>query len=109
MGGRTHQGVDISGPKRSKGRLSGGITGELSFRSFGYRTLIQGRESEHVQPFTLSLFRNVVCIRLWREVLLNLPKAIQPQSIHETREVADEEQRYDLYARDLDLRDQRER
>ena len=77
----TDQGVDISNPKCAKGRLSVEITGEPPLGSFCDRTLIQGRESEHIQLLALTLLRDVVCICFQREVLLCLPRVNESQPV----------------------------
>lgn len=77
----THQGVDVSGPKDPKGGLSVEVTSKPPPSSFRDCTLIQSRKSEHVQPFALPFFRNIVCICFQREVLFLLPK-VESQSIH---------------------------
>jgi hypothetical protein len=77
----TYQGVDVPYPKSAKGNFSIEITGEPPLGRFGYRTLVQNRKSNHIQPFTLPFLRNVVCIRFQREVLLGLPKTNQPAPV----------------------------
>ena len=77
-----HQGVDVPGPKCPKGSLSVEVTGEPPLSSFRDCTFIQSRKSEHVQPFALPFFRNIVCICFQREVLLCLTKVNKTQSVH---------------------------
>jgi hypothetical protein len=76
-----YQGVDIPGPKCPKGSLSVEVTSKPSLSSFSDCALIQSREGEHVQPFALPLFGNIVCICFQREVLLCLPNVNETQSV----------------------------
>lgn len=86
-----HQGVDVPGPKCPKDSLSVEVTGEPPLSSFRDCSFIQSRKSEHVQPFALPFFRNIVGICFQREVLLRLPNVNETQSVHRNeadREVA---------------------